>query len=478
MKFNFLVTNRGLMQGNLRLEWAKTGFYCLGFIVLLLPHSLVHSLRAQSPQAASAKPNPPNLILILADDLGYADIGPYGSTKNRTPHLDRMAQEGMKLTSFYGCPVCTPSRAQLMTGCYAKRVSLPNVLFPTAPVGLHQDEVTIAGLLKSQGYRTGCIGKWHLGDQPEFLPTRRGFDHYFGLPYSNDMGPRGPSGRGVPLPLLRGEKVIETVSNDAQADLTARYTDEAVQFIQGHKDQPFFLYLPHTAVHDPYHPGKSFQGKSKNGVYGDWVEELDWSVGRILDKLRKTKLDSNTLVIFSSDNGGTQRGNNQPLRGFKFTTWEGGMREPTIAWWPGKISPSSSFDEAVGTIDILPTFVKIAGGTVPPLPKRDGKDLSPILLGQSKAPPHDAYFYFRGNALEGIRSGNWKYFINEETLHDLETDIGESVDLSADFPEIVKKMKDYAAQMDADLGVKANKPGPGVRPSGKVANPKPLLLKK
>ena len=309
-------------------------------------------------QAADA----PNLIFINIDDLGYADIGPFGSKLNRTPNLDRMAQEGRKLTCFYAAPVCSPSRASLMTGCYPKR-ALPHsrtCCFRGTPSGLAPEEITVAELLKKQGYATGCIGKWHLGDQPEFLPPRQGFDYYFGLPYSNDMGPAEDGvksslgaadpqaakakGQGQPpLPLLRNETVLKRVLADDQTTLVALYTEEAVKFIREHKDEPFFLYLPHSAVHFPIYPGKAFQGKSNNGIYGDWVEEVDWSVGQVLDTVRELGLSENTLVIFTSDNGGTQRGVNAPLRGFKGSTWEGGMREPTIAWWPGKI-PAGTAD--------------------------------------------------------------------------------------------------------------------------------------
>ncbi len=311
--------------------------------------------------------------------MGYADIGPFGSTLNRTPNLDRMAAEGRKLTCFYAAPVCSPSRAALMTGCYPKRsLPIPHVLFPGNDVGLDPREVTVAELLKEQGYVTGIIGKWHLGDQPEFLPTRQGFDTFFGLPYSNDMGPaedgvksnlgdplpkNKAKGKGQPpLPWLRNETVVKRVLADDQTTLVARYTEEAVEFIKKNKDKTFFLYLPHNAVHFPIYPGKAFQGKSNNGIYGDWVEEVDGSVGQVLDTLRELKLDRNTLVIFTSDNGGTPRAVNAPLRGFKGSTWEGGMREPTIAWWPGKIPAGTSTDAITGMIDILPTLVKLAGG--------------------------------------------------------------------------------------------------------------------
>lgn len=274
--------------------------------------SLVLTLLTSAAALPAAGASKPNIILIFADDLGYGDIGPFGSTKNRTPNLDRMAREGMRLTSFYAAPVCTPSRAQVLTGCYAKRVSLPNVIFPACPTGLNPAEHTVAELLKERGYATMCIGKWHVGDQPEFLPTRHGFDHYFGLPYSNDMGGAAPGSQNQgaqkrdtrpPLPLIRDDHVIETVSPAQQDALTGRYTDEAVKFIREHAPAPFFLYFPHTAVHVPLHPGEPFQGKSANGRFGDWVEELDWSVGRMFETLHELKLAEQTLVIFSSDNG-------------------------------------------------------------------------------------------------------------------------------------------------------------------------------
>ena len=457
---------------------------------------------------AADGPVKPNLVLILMDDMGYGDISPFNpKTKNRTPNLERMAREGMKLTSFYAAPVCTPSRAQVLTGCYAKRVSLPAVIFPAAPIGLSADEHTIAGLLKQQGYATMAIGKWHVGDQPEFLPTRRGFDHYLGLPYSNDMGGEWdgaadvPVGRRKPpLPLVRDEKVIETLKPADQNRLTQRYTDEAVRFIRGHKDRPFFLYLPHTAVHVPLHPGANFRGRSANGTYGDWVEEADASTGRILDTLRELKLAEKTLVVFTSDNGpwliqGKNGGEAGPLRGGKGGTFEGGMREPTLAWWPGHVSPGSVRDAVAGNIDLLPTFVHLAGGSVPADRKIDGADISPLLLGKAKGSPRAAHYYFSGNQLEAVRSGPWKLAVTPQSegtgkpkvpavspekpfkpiLYNLDTDIGEKTDVAAEHPDVVLRLQALVAQMDADLGAK--KQGPGVRPPGRVAMPKPLLLK-
>lgn len=433
-----------------------------------------------APSPVSAQEKKPNFVLILIDDLGYGDIAPFGSKINPTPHLEKLAKEGMKLTSFYACPVCTPSRAQIMTGCYAKRVSLPGVLFPAAAVGLNPQEATVAQLLKRLGYATMCVGKWHLGDQPKFLPTHYGFDHYFGLPYSNDMGPakNADPKKAVrpPLPLVRDDKVIETVSPEGQDALTERYTDEAVKFIRTNKDRPFFLYLPHTAIHGPLHPGKAYRGTTKHGTYSDWVAETDASVGRVVDTLRDLKLADNTLVVFTSDNGATKMGSNAPLSGFKASVSEGGMRVPTIAWWPGKIQPGTESGAVTGNIDLLPTFVKLAGGEVPRERVIDGKDLWPILSGKSKESPHDAYYCFGGTNLKAVRSGQWKYYLDDGKLINLDKDIGEKNDVSAMHADIIQKMKTYVERMEKDLG-NAKKQGPGVRPPARVDNPLPLLLK-
>jgi len=444
-----------------------------------------------------AAPEPkPNIVVILVDDMGYGDIGAFGSKVNRTPNLDRMANEGMKLTSFYAAPVCTASRAQLLTGCYAKRVSLPGVLPPLSPIGLSAKEHTIASLLKAQGYATMCIGKWHVGDQPEFLPTNRGFDHYFGLPYSNDMGgDNKPNAKGKirpPLPLIRDAKVIEAPVD--QDSLTARYTEEAVEFITTNKDRPFFLYFPHTAVHVPLHPGANFKGKSANGTYGDWVEEVDWSVGRVLETLRSLKLSDHTVVLFTSDNGpwlscGKNGGSAGPLTGGKFTTWEGGMREPMIAWWPGKIAAGTACDAVMSEMDLLPTCVKLAGGIVPSDRKLDGLDIWPLLAGQTKESPREALFYFNGNKLEAVRSGSWKLAIAPQDKHEkgegkavsqtgprlynLDADICEKTDVAAQHPEIVARLEKLIEPMKSDLGLDGT--GPGVRPTDRVANPVPLL---
>jgi len=449
--------------------------------------------------ADSAGSVPPNLVFVLIDDLGYGDIGPFGSALNRTPSLDRMAAEGMTLTSFCAAPVCTPSRAQVMTGCYAKRMSLPNVLGPVAATGISPDERTLADLLKARGYATACIGKWHLGDQPEFLPTRHGFDRYFGIPYSNDMGPRdGAAARAQrpPLPLLRDGQVIEALRPADQDRLTARYTEEAEGFIRDHRSTPFFLYLAHTAVHVPIHPGEAFRGKSANGAYGDWVEEVDWSVGRVLAVLRELGLSERTLVMFSSDNGpwltqGANGGTAGPLRGGKGGTYEGGVRVPTLAWWPGRVPAGRVSAALCGNIDVLPTFVALAGGAVPAARPIDGRDLTPLLLGRTDESPREAHYYFAGNALQAVRSGPWKLAIARQneatgkpspeagqpftpTLYNLDDDLGERHDVAAVHPDVVQRLQALVATMDADLGVSGL--GPGVRPPGRAERPVGLYL--
>jgi arylsulfatase A len=477
----------------------------------------------------------PNFIVINIDDLGYADIGPFGSTKNRTPHLDRMAKEGRKLTSFYAAPVCSPSRSALMTGCYPKRVlPIPGVLFPAAAVGLNPKERTVAEVLKDAGYATACVGKWHLGDQPEFLPNAQGFDYYLGIPYSNDMGLRSEGSKsdlGVPipesvptaspaamkasqgddetglkgnsqppLPLVENHKVIARVKQDEQQAIVETYTTAALKFIKANQAKPFFLYLPHTAVHFPLYPGKAWAGKSPNGYYSDWVEEVDWSVGQVLDTLRALKLDTKTLVIFTSDNGGTPRAVNTPLRGNKGSTWEGGMRVPTLAWWPGKIPAGTSSDAITGMFDVLPTFAKLATGKVPTDRKLDGQDISPVLLGQAGAKGHEVFHFFRGFNLEAIRSGPWKLHFNVAQaanpnaknakknvapkanaqaqpagpqLFNLDSDIGEANNVAAANPDVVTRLQALAEAMNADLG--RRDVGPGVRPLGRVENPQPLI---
>ncbi|MHB8898723.1 MAG: sulfatase family protein [Thermoguttaceae bacterium] len=460
--------------------------------ILLLFPLLVLPVAIQA--AGESAPARPNLIVINIDDMGYADIGPFGSQLNRTPNLDRMAGEGRKFTSFYAAPVCSPSRSSLRTGCYPKRaLAIPHVLFPGNDVGLAPAEVTVAEVLKTKGYATGIVGKWHLGDQPEFLPLQQGFDFYFGLPYSNDMG---PSQDGIksdlgaplpkpkpqeqpPLPLIRNSTVLQRVLPDDQQSLVERYTDESLRFIEAHKAQPFFLYLAHNAVHFPLYPGKKWAGRSPHGLYSDWVEEVDWSVGQVLQALRSQGLAERTLVVFTSDNGGTRRAVNTPLRGFKGSTLEGGVRVPMIAWWPGRVPGGTSCEAITGMFDILPTFAALAGAETPSDRKIDGQNIWPQMAGDG-GPAHETFFYYRGLRLEAVRRGDWKLELPPQQkpkakarLYNLKNDIGESTDLAAANPAVVAELEALVAAMKDDLGLDG--PAPGSRPLGKVENAQPLI---
>ena len=446
--------------------------------------------------AESALPAKPSFIVINIDDLGYADIGPFGSKLNRTPNLDRMAKEGRKFTSFYAAPVCSPSRASLMTGCYPKRsLPIPHVLFPGNDIGLAPEEITVAEVLKGAGYATGIVGKWHLGDQLEFLPLQQGFDSYFGLPYSNDMGPtqdgvKSDLGKPLPkprekeqppLPLMRDNTVLQRVLPDDQQALVELYTEEAVEYIVAHKAEPFFLYLPHSAVHFPIYPGKKWAGKSPNGIYSDWVEEVDWSVGQVLDAVRDQGLSERTLVVFTSDNGGTRRAVNEPLRGFKGSTFEGGVRVPTIAWWPGTIPAGTECNAITGMFDILPTFAALAGAKTPSDRQIDGLDIRPQLLGkESEGPAHETFYYYRGLRLQAVRHGDWKLELPpakkakaKAKLYNLKNDIGEATDVAAANPEVVRELQGLVEAMKGDLGVDGE--APGSRPLGKVEGAQPLI---
>jgi arylsulfatase A-like enzyme len=449
-------------------------------------------------------PAHPNFIVINIDDLGYSEIGPWGST-NRTPNLDRMVAEGRKLMSHYAAPVCSPSRASLLTGCYPKRVlPIQHVLFPAGAVGLHPDEATIADVLKSAGYATGCVGKWHVGDQRPFLPLQQGFDTYFGLPYSNDMGPAaegvksnfgqkppvpkanakkaaitsdesGIRANQPPLPLLDGNTVVARIRADDQLEITRRYTERAVSFIRERRDRPFFLYLAHSAVHFPLYPRAEFRGQSPHGLLGDWIQEVDWSVGQVLGILRELKLDRNTLVLFVSDNGGplNQGSSNRPLRGGKGSTLEGGMRVPGIAWWPGRIPAGTSTEAMTAMMDVLPTLAKLAGSRLPVGRKIDGVDVWPVLSGQPATPPRDTLLYYRGLILEAVRSGPWKLHLARGELYHLGQDIGEATNVAAANPAVVQRLRALAAATEADLGREGV--GPGCRPLGRVESPRPLL---
>ena len=440
---------------------------------------------------ARAENRPPNFVVIFCDDLGYSDLGCFGSQKIKTPNIDRMAAEGMRLTSFYStCSVCSPSRSSLLTGCYPRRVNMHVnhenlcVLFPGDRKGLNPEEMTIAEVLKAKNYATICVGKWHVGDHPNFLPHKQGFDSYFGIPYSNDM-----NRKEVPLPLLRNERVIESPVD--QPMLTPRYTKEVVKFIYGNKDKPFLVYLPHTFPHLPLFASSRFKGKSAHGRYGDTIEEIDWSTGEILKALKDTGIDENTMVLFTSDNGSRQKGSNDPLRGRKGQTWEGGQRVPCVARWPGKIPEGSESSEIVSTLDLLPTFAKLAGVPLPTKPI-DGHDASDILLGEKDArSKHEAFYYYQMDQLQCVRSGKWKLHLalkskkrnwgkpegkTPRQLYDLDKDTGETTDVSSDHPDVVKRLLALAEKARSELG-DLDKPGKGQREAGLVEKASPRLMK-
>ncbi len=435
----------------------------------------------------------PNFIIIFTDDQGYEDLGCYGSPLIKTPNIDKMAAEGVKFTDFYSAAsVCTPSRAALMTGCYAKRVSLTHVLFPKHNKGISDYEMTIADVLKTRGYATACVGKWHLGHMKPFLPTQHGFDSYYGIPYSNDMPivPDGPNG----VPLMRDNEIIEKPV--IQDTLTQRYTDEAIGFIEKNKDQPFFLYLPHTMPHLPLNVSERFLGHSDRGLYGDVIEEIDWSVGMILGTLQKLGIDENTLVIYTSDNGpwkskGLHGGSAGPLRGSKGTAYEGGFRVPGIMRWPGRIPAGSVCEEMAATIDMMPTLAGLAGAKVPDDRIIDGKDVWPIISGQPGAKtPHEAYFYYRGHNLCAVRSGKWKLMLpgkgQKKTkasrsapkaivveLYDLRADIAEANNVAEGNPEVVERLMGLIEKCREDIGDAATgTEGKNVRDCGWVGEPK------
>jgi arylsulfatase A-like enzyme len=440
----------------------------------------------------------PNFIIIFCDDMGYGDIGCFGSKKHRTPNVDRMAREGMRFTSFYvSSGVCSPSRASLMTGCYPRRINMHEnetqkcVLFPVGKKGLNPDEITIAEILRKRGYATACIGKWHLGDQPEFLPRRQGFDYFYGIPYSNDMGIKDNWPKNPALPLMRNEKVIEAPAD--QNTLTRRYTEEAIKFITESKDKPFFLYLPHTMPHYPVHAGKKFRGKSANNIYGDAVEEIDYSTGEILAVLARLGLDKQTLVVFTSDNGADNRygGSNLPLYEWKGTTFEGGMRMPCVMRWPEKIPAGRTCNELASTMDLLPTLARLAGTKEPTDRVIDGKDIWPLMTGQKWAKsPYEAFYYYQIDQLQAVRSGKWKLHLPLRPkkrnwgdpipdaplrLYDLETDIGETTDMADRYPEVVSRLLALAEKARDDLG-DTGRQGRHQRPAGMVANPRPLFF--
>ena len=360
-------------------------------------------LAASAGAFAAQGERPLSVIVIYADDLGYGDLGCYGSSI-RTPHLDSLARDGVRFTNFYSAnPVCSPSRAALLTGRYPTRVSVPRVLFPNDNEGLPANETTIASMLKPKGYRTMCVGKWHLGHKPDYLPMKRGFDAYFGIPYSNDMKP--------PV-LLRNEETVEPEAN--QSTLTRRYTEEAVKFIESAKNGPFFLYMPHTMVHIPLAASEKFRGKSPQGFYGDVVEELDWSVGEVLAALKRNGLENNTLVMFSSDNGPWYQGSPGKLRGRKGSTLEGGVRVPFLARLPGRIPKGRVVDGIASTMDLLPTIGKLTGASLPSQ-ALDGIDIWPMLSGKTPSIEREALLYFDNWHLQCARWKNWKLHVARYT---------------------------------------------------------------
>lgn len=442
----------------------------------------------------------PNIILINCDDLGYGDLACYGSLVNKTPYLDKMAEEGMRFTDYHVMsPVCSASRAAMLTGCYPQRVGINGVLFPGDPIGLHQEEITIADVLKEQGYRTKIVGKWHCGDQPEFLPSNHGFDEYYGLPYSNDMGIQGkPENRSnrVPLPLMRNDDVIQEQPD--QRGLTERYTEECVRFIRDNastgsaQTTPFFLYLAHMYVHVPLFVPRRFLRQAENGGYGGAVECIDWVAGVIFDELQRQGLDDSTMVIFTSDNGSRARGeggSNAPLRGTKFETWEGGQRVPCIIRWPGNVSAGSTCDELVTSMDFMPTFARLTGATVPQDRTIDGKDISPLIFGEDGAvSPHEFFWHYRLGNLEAVRKGKWKLHVAkgkvfddaepyQPELYDLDVDIGEEHNVIDQHPEVVQELLAIADAARRELGdTVTGDEGSGKRDVGRVEDPKPLAV--
>ena len=448
---------------------------------------LVGTACAGAQPVAKAPLDPPNLVIIFTDDQGYADVGCFGAVGFKTPHLDRMATEGMRFTDFYSAASsCTPARAALMTGCYPQRVSMPDVIGSGARVGLNPDETTLAELLKSRGYATDCYGKWHLGHHPQFLPTRQGFDDYFGLPYSNDMWPHNPyNPNHPPLPLIEGEQPV--AFNPDQSQLTTWYTERAVRFITANKDRPFFVYVPHAMPHVPLYVSDKFKGKSEKGIYGDVIMEIDWSVGQILDTLRRLDLDKKTLVVFTADNGpwlfyGEHAGSAGPLREGKGTTFDGGQREPCLMWWPGTIPAGSVCRELVTAMDIVPTMAALTDARLP-AHTIDGRDIAPLLLGRPDArSPHEAFFFVQGKRVQAVRRGRWKLHVPHNyrsvavvgqdgrrgeyvqkqvgvSLFDLDADVEERHNVADAHPAIVERLKGLIEAFEADLKANSRPPG-------------------
>ena len=453
----------------------------------------------------------PNIVIIFIDDMGYADIGPFGAKDYKTPHLDRMAAEGRRFTDFHSATaVCSASRAALLTGCYPERVSIQGALSPRAKHGISAEETTLAELCKQKGYATAAFGKWHLGHLQPFLPLQHGFDEYFGLPYSNDMWPQ-PDVQGEPvpkrrlhypkLPIFEGNRIFDSeVTAEDQAQLTTWYTERAVDFIDRHHEHPFFLYLPHTMVHVPIFVSEKFKGKSGAGLFGDVVVELDWSVGQVFEALKRNGIDDRTLVVFTSDNGpwltyGNHAGSAGPLREGKGTMFEGGYREPCLMRWPGKIPAGTTCDELASTMDLLPTVAKLIGGRLSDDRPIDGKDILPLITGEAGAvSPHEVFYCYYGGELRAVRDRRWKLHFPHTyrtlagkppgkdghsvpyehpriglELFDLQNDIGETTNVADQHPEIVARLEAYGEQARVALGDKlTRRTGNEVRPHGMV----------
>ncbi len=458
----------------------------------------------------------PNFVVIFCDNLGYGDIEPFGSTIHRTPHLNRMAREGCRFTHFcVTAGVCTPSRSSIMTGCYSQRTGMHDnprdgqVLRPVSPYGLNPDEITIAEVLQRRGYATGIFGKWHLGDQPDFLPTRQGFDEFYGIPYSDDMtrdvgqrlGDRLQGKSWPDLPLMKNEKVVDApVDRDM---LTKQCTEEVLSFIEREKDEPFFVYFPQPMPGSTAAPFASpaFKGKSRNGPWGDSIEEIDWSTGEILNKLVALGIDERTLVIWLSDNGAPMsrtdigspaRGTNRPLHGRGYTTSEGAFRSPTIMWWPGRVKPGTTCTELATTMDLLPTFAALA--EVPVAHPIDGHDVRRLIFGNSNArSPYDAFYYYYRDQLQAVRSGPWKLFLPLEQfirhphfkagekagtlLFNVVTDIASTTNVAAEHPDVVQRLLKLANAARKDLGDSGQR-GAGQRQAGRIdGQPQAQVLK-
>ena len=474
-------------------------------------------VRASAADIGGRPDTPPNIVIIFTDDQGYADVGVFGAKGFATPNLDRLAAEGRTFRNFHVAQgVCSASRAALLTGCYPNRIGIHGALGPHSKVGISGNEMTLAELVKQKGYATAIYGKWHLGDAPQFLPTRHGFDEYFGLPYSNDMWPLHPELLNPPtnstarrdgypnLPMYEGEKiVIPKVTHSDQEQLTTWYTEHAVGFIERNKARPFFLYVAHSMPHVPLHVSEKFRGKTARGLYGDVIEEIDWSVGQIMDALKRQGLEEKTWVIFTSDNGpwlsyGAHAGSAGPLREGKGTSWEGSTREPCIMRWPGHIPAGTDCNQMLMTIDLFPTIARLIHAN-PPRHKIDGVDVWPVISGENAKNPHRAYWwYYEENQLQAVVTGDgrWKLQlphtyrtlggrpgsdegipvlyeqrkIEAAELYDLASDIGEATNVAAAHPDIVRRLQAEAAKARAELGDALTKRvGTGVRPPGRIA---------